>query len=102
MAFGIKPKNVQKLNLKDMKLLYTSDIHASRRHLFAMLAAAEDHAVDSIIIGGDIVPHYLPEIEARDILEAQAVYLKNIFLPALADFKYKRDVSFFLDLARLF
>jgi len=81
-----------------MKILYTSDIHASDTHLFSMLSVAEKEEVDCIIIGGDIVPHNLPRAATEGPLKAQATYLKDYFTPAIRDFRQKRDVSFFLDL----
>ena len=49
----------------NMKILYTSDIHASDTHLSSMLLVAEREDVDGIIIGGDIVPHNLPNSFGR-------------------------------------
>ncbi len=82
-----------------MNFLYTSDIHASRDHLFSMLRIAEREDVDSIIIGGDLVPHGLPEIQRFGILQAQGIYLKDVLIPAIRDFKQKKDVQIYLDLA---
>ena len=82
-----------------MKLLYTSDIHASDSHLFSMLSVVEAENIDGLIVGGDIIPHYLPDENTKGILRAQAIYLKNVFIPALKDLKKKRDVKMYLDLA---
>jgi len=82
-----------------MKILYTSDIHANPEHFFTMLAVAQDKAVDTIIIGGDIVPHYLPDSHKIGVLPAQASYLENVFIPALKDFKQHRETAIYLDLA---
>ncbi|MBW1836896.1 MAG: metallophosphoesterase [Deltaproteobacteria bacterium] len=82
-----------------MKIFYTSDIHASGNHLFSMLSIAEDKTVDAIIIGGDIVPHHLPEARRIGIVEAQATYLKRVFVPAIRAFKQKQDIPIYLDLA---
>lgn len=82
-----------------MKIFYTSDIHASDQHLFSMLSIAENKTVDAIIIGGDIVPHHLPEAKRVGIVEAQATYLKRVFKPAMMTFKQKRDIPIYLDLA---
>ena len=46
-----------------MKILYTSDIHANPEHLFSMLNVANKEAVDAVVVGGDIVPHYLPDAD---------------------------------------
>lgn len=81
-----------------MKILYTSDIHGSNTHLFSMLSIAEEEQVDCIIIGGDIVPHTLPDILRVGILTAQARYLKDVFIPKLKNFKQRRDAVIYLDL----
>ena len=80
-----------------LKTLYTSDIHASNNHLFSMLSMAEKERVNCIIIGGDIVPHTLPDISRIGILKAQATYLKDVFVPELRKFKQKMDVAIYLD-----
>ncbi|MBU0987191.1 MAG: hypothetical protein KKH68_08055 [Proteobacteria bacterium] len=82
-----------------MKILYTSDIHAVPEHLYSMLQTAETQAVDTIIIGGDIVPHYLPDADTVGILRAQAQYLNNVFIPVLKDFKRRCQANIFMDLA---
>jgi uncharacterized protein len=82
-----------------MKLLYTSDIHAGNGHLSSMLSIAEEKSVDGIVVGGDIVPHHLPESNTIGLIAAQAAYLKNIFIPALKAFKTKHDVPLYLDMA---
>ena len=38
-----------------MRMLFTSDIHASSSHLFSMLSIADHQNVDSIIIGRDLI-----------------------------------------------
>ena len=81
-----------------MKFLYTSDIHASPEHLYSMLSVAEKEKVDCIIIGGDIVPHYLPDTRTVGVLKAQGIYLENIFIPTLRNFKKHLDASIYLDL----
>jgi len=81
-----------------MKILYTSDIHASGTHLFSMLSTAEREKVNCIIIGGDIVPHDLPDSVTAGPLKAQAIYLEDVFIPAIKDFKQKMDVAIYLDL----
>jgi uncharacterized protein len=81
-----------------MRFLFTSDIHASYDHLFSMLEKARKKSVDAVIIGGDIVPHYLPDFDGNDILNAQADYLKKIFIPTIEKFKIKNRVKFYLDM----
>jgi uncharacterized protein len=81
-----------------MNILYTSDIHASITHLYSMLSVAEKEDVDCVIIGGDIVPHNLPNSVKAGPVKAQAKYLKDVFIPAIMEFKQKTEVQFFLDL----
>jgi len=82
-----------------MKLLYTSDIHTHPNHLHSILAVAENKAVDTIIIGGDLIPHHLPNNSQSDILKAQAAYLKHIFVPSIIRFKNRTDMCIYLDMA---
>ncbi len=81
-----------------MKILYTSDIHASDAHLASMLSVAESEGVDCIIIGGDIVPHNLPNSVGAGPLAAQATYLEDVFIPAIRKFRQNRDTAVYLDL----
>ena len=81
-----------------MKALYTSDIHANDTHLFTMLSAAEKEGVDCIIIGGDMVPHNLPQVSGAGPFKPQAVYLEDVFIPAIRRFKERHDIEFYLDL----
>jgi len=82
-----------------MKILYTSDIHANSEHLEATLTIAAREAVEAVVIGGDIVPHYLPDADIYGILQAQALYLKNVFIPAIKEFKKRRQTAVYFDLA---
>lgn len=82
-----------------MKFLYTTDIHASHKHLFSMLSVARNEDIDSIIVGGDLIPHHLPEEQALGVLDAQAVYLNDIFIPAIKNFREQKDIPIFLDMA---
>jgi Icc-related predicted phosphoesterase len=82
-----------------MKVIYTSDIHANDHHLFALTSKAAHKAVDAVIVGGDIVPHYLPEAKRFGIVDAQAIYLREVFVPAIQDFQKHHDISIYLDLA---
>lgn len=81
-----------------MRFLFTSDIHASYDHLFSMLKKAGKKSVDAVVIGGDIVPHYLPEFGGHDILNAQAGYLEKIFIPAIEKFAVQHRTIFYLDM----
>jgi uncharacterized protein len=82
-----------------MKLVYTSDIHASNAHLLSLLSIAEKSAADAVVIGGDIVPHYLPEFSDAGIVEAQALYLRRVFIPAVKGFHERFPVPIYLDLS---
>jgi len=82
-----------------MKIIYASDIHASSHHLFSMLSTAEREAVDTIIIGGDIVPHYLPDEDTVGVLKAQEIYLETVFIPAIEGFKQQHETAIYIDLA---
>ncbi|MBW1903419.1 MAG: metallophosphoesterase [Deltaproteobacteria bacterium] len=81
-----------------MKILYTSDIHASSTHLSSMFSVAEAEEADCIVIGGDIIPHNLPDLADTGPLEAQAIYLEDVFIPAIRDFRLKRNIPVYLDL----
>ena len=82
-----------------MKILYTSYIHANPEHLYCMLDVADKEAVDAVVVGGDLVPHYLPDADIIGLLQAQALYLENTFIPAIRQFKQQRQVTVYLDLA---
>jgi len=82
-----------------MKLLYTSDIHADNSHLKSMLSTAEGEKVDALIVGGDLIPHRLPQIGRQDIFQAQKTYLESVFLPSIEAFKHKLSIPIYLDLA---
>lgn len=81
-----------------MKILFTSDIHASDTHLFSMFSVAQRENVDGIFIGGDLVPHNLPNSFGDEPIKAQAEYIENVFIPALSQFKQKHDAAIYLDL----
>ncbi len=81
-----------------MKILYTSDIHVSDRHLDAMCALAAEQAVDCLIIGGDLIPHSLPRLSAEGLLEAQTAYLETVLVPKISALKQKKDIPIYLDL----
>ena len=63
-----------------------------------MLSVSEKEEVDCVIIGGDVVPHYLPEIARYGQIEAQTLYLENTFIPELTDFRDRTDAKIYLDL----
>ena len=64
-----------------------------------MLTIAEKEKVNGIIIGGDIIPHYLPDTQKVGVLKAQEIYLRDIFIPAIKEFRKRRDVPIYLDFA---
>jgi Icc-related predicted phosphoesterase len=80
-----------------VKALFASDIHASDSHLSSMFSIAEREKVECIIIGGDIIPHYLDDAARFGMLKAQARYLENVFIPAIKDFRKKTDTTIYLD-----
>lgn len=63
-----------------------------------MLSVAEKEGVDCIIIGGDIVPHNLPNSMSEGPVKAQAIYLKDVFIPAVREFRRNNKASVYLDL----
>jgi Icc-related predicted phosphoesterase len=81
-----------------MKILFTSDIHASTTHLFSMLSIAEKKKVDAIIIGGDIIPHSLPDPLRIGVLQTHADYIEDVFIPEIEDFKKRSDADVYMDL----
>lgn len=81
-----------------MKILYTSDIHASATHLSSMLSVADKEEVDCIIIGGDIVPHNLPNSLSEGHIKAHAIYLEEVFIPAVRRFRQKTGAAIYLDI----
>ncbi|MGD9334276.1 MAG: hypothetical protein PVJ50_04725, partial [Desulfobacterales bacterium] len=82
-----------------MKIIYASDIHANPEHLFSMLSIADKEKVRNIIVGGDIIPHYLPDTQKVGVLKAQEIYLRDIFIPAIKEFRKQRDIPIYLDFA---
>ena len=63
-----------------------------------MLSIAEKAKVDCIIIGGDIIPHPIPDAARIGILKAQKIYLENVFIPAIMNYKKRIDTKIYLDL----
>lgn len=81
-----------------MRILYTADIHASRDHLTTLGKKVVAEKADTLIVGGDIIPHDLSDLKQADLLDAQAVYLETVLLPELKRMKNRRDVAVFLDM----
>ena len=81
-----------------MKLLYTSDIHTNAAFLEAMISHALSQAPDALIIGGDIIPHHLPNEHRLGLLDSQISYLQDVFIPAVTALKQQQNIHIFLDL----
>ena len=81
-----------------MKILFTSDIHASNTHLYSMISIAEREKIDCLIIGGDVVPHYLPDTAGIGVLKVHGKYLEDVFIPVITDFKKRTSTKIYLDL----
>jgi Icc-related predicted phosphoesterase len=82
-----------------MKILFTTDIHAHPSLLEELIRAAGRYRIDALIIGGDIVPHSLPQARALGLLDAQAAYLESTLIPALQRIKTQQDMDIYLDLS---
>ncbi len=80
-----------------MRILFASDIHAAPNLLADLTRRAEIDRAETLIIGGDIVPHYLPQARTMGILDAQADYIDNSLIPALERLKARRRIQIFLD-----
>lgn len=81
----------------DLRFVFAADIHASNSHLASLLEKAVSVEADCLIIGGDLIPHYLPESYGSDVLKAQVKYLNDVLVPAFAEFG-KSNIPVFLDL----
>lgn len=81
-----------------MRILFAADIHASPNHLNALMDTALSSHAEGLIIGGDIVPHYLPQYKHLSLIMAQATYLRETFIPAFKDLKARRCIPVFLDM----
>ena len=82
-----------------MKILYTSDIHTSDNLLSDVFARSEDHAVEAVIIGGDLIPRQIPKRDLLKELTAQDHYIENILIPQVMRFKEKHPSKIYLDLS---
>jgi hypothetical protein len=82
-----------------MKIFFTTDIHAHPSLLEQLVREVGRHRIDALIIGGDIVPHSLPQARALGLLDAQAAYLENTLVPALQRIKAQQDMDIYLDLS---
>jgi len=81
-----------------LKIIFATDIHASHTHFSTLLRTAEKEQVEGMIIGGDIIPHYLPNVSRLGRLKSAMRYLEEDFIPALRDFRKRTGVKIFLDL----
>ena len=81
-----------------MKILFTADIHVDSRHLSVLCDIAARQSVDGLIIGGDLIPHFLPRSSPESLLKAQADYLETVLVPRLKAFRESTKCSIYLDL----
>lgn len=86
--------------MKPMRLIAASDIHANPRHLHDLLARAEEHSINVVIIAGDVCPKSgLDRMTWQGILERQKNYISGELIPSLDKFKERNpDIKIFLDL----
>jgi uncharacterized protein len=82
-----------------MRILFTADIHAHPTLLEQLCQETERRRIDALIIGGDIVPHTLPQVHVLGLLDAQGAYLENTLIPALRQIKAQQDIGIYLDLS---
>ncbi|MEJ2156459.1 MAG: metallophosphoesterase [Desulfobacteraceae bacterium] len=80
-----------------MRILFVADIHAHHDHLAQSIEKTIEHDVDALIIGGDIVPHELPNAHALGLLDAQAMYIEGTLIPAFKRLKAAKAVSIYFD-----
>ena len=82
-----------------MKILFTADIHTHPSLLEQLRRQVWRHEAEALIIGGDIVPHTLPQAHDLGLLGAQAAYMENTLIPALKQIKAQRHIRIYLDLS---
>lgn len=80
-----------------MRILFASDIHAAPNLLTDLTRQAVQSCAEALIIGGDIVPHDLPQARTMGILDAQADYIDKALIPSLERLKARRRIQIFLD-----
>lgn len=66
-----------------MKTLFTSDLHGHRRLYDQMFALAADRQVQTVILGGDLLPHHGP---FPDTVGEQQEFVFGFLLPTLETF----------------
>lgn len=81
-----------------MRLIFAADIHASPNHLEALIKTAVAAEAQGIIVGGDIVPHFLPQFSHLSLINAQAAYLRDVFIPAFQRLKRCNPMPVYLDM----
>jgi len=81
-----------------MRLIYTADIHASPNHLASLIEISLSNKAEGIIVGGDIIPHHLPQFSGMDIIGAQAAYLRSVFIPTFQKLKQRTTLPVYLDM----
>ena len=80
-----------------MKVIFASDIHTSHSHYDSLLRSAEKMKVEGMIIGGDIIPHYLPDAGRIGRLGSATRYLEEKFIPAIIACRKKTGARIYLD-----
>jgi Icc-related predicted phosphoesterase len=80
-----------------MRILFASDIHAAPNLLADLTRRSVRERAEVLIIGGDIVPHYLPRTRALGLLDAQADYIDNTLIPTLDQLRARHGIRIFLD-----
>lgn len=87
-----------------MKVIYTSDIHNNRNHLYSLLRIAKEKKADCIIIGGDIIPKSCYESAFEkgvyQAIDAQKTYLETEFIPGFKEARKENpEIKVYLDMA---
>lgn len=78
------------------RILYTSDTHVDLDHLDRVLVGAGELGVDTVIIGGDIVPVWEWSMSAS--IKPQKEWIREVLFPRLEIFNRKFPaISLFLD-----
>lgn len=80
-----------------MRILFTSDIHAAPNLLADLARQTVQDRPEVLIIGGDIIPHDLPQTRTLGIVDAQADYIDNTLIPTLEQLKARHRIQIFLD-----
>ncbi|MGD9210000.1 MAG: metallophosphoesterase [Desulfobacteraceae bacterium] len=81
-----------------MRLMFCTDIHAGCNHLDTLIKTASSIDIDALIVGGDLVPHHLPQFNNLSLYEAQSEYLHTVFIPGFKKFRHLSDIPVYLDM----